>query len=142
MLIRGLGLMPDETNEKFPDVEKGYVFSGEIGGALRYGIIQGENGGTFAPNDRITRAEMVVMTARALRVATEHTKALKGDGKPSRFKDEASIPAWAIADVKYLAERDIIRGDNRSKFGAADSVTRAQAVVVLLRIMKQLELAE
>lgn len=142
MLIRGLGLMPDESNDKFPDVAKGYVFSGEIGGALRYGIIQGGNGGTFAPNDRITRAEMAVMTARALRIATEQTEALKGGGKPSRFKDEASIPAWAIADVKHLAERDIIRGDNRSQFGAADPVTRAQAVVLLLRIMKQLELAD
>ncbi|KKO54549.1 choice-of-anchor I family protein [Paenibacillus sp. DMB20] len=142
MLIRGLGLMPGEANGKFRDVAKGYAFSGEIGGALRYGMIQGGDGGTFAPNDRVTRAEMAVMTARALRVAKEQTEALKGDGKQSRFKDEALIPAWASADVRYLAERDIIRGDKRSNFGATDPVTRAQAVVVLLRIMKQLDLAD
>lgn len=140
MLVHGLGLTPEAINGGFQDVSKDHIFSGEIGAALQYGITLGRDEGRFEPNANITRAEMTVMTTRAIQLVEIHSAALvSGDSLLKKFKDESSIPAWAISDVIYLAKRGIVQGNTHGEFASFDSVTRAQASLVLLRTLKQIE---
>lgn len=103
-----------------------------IGQAMAAGIAAGYPDGTFRPHAPITRAEMTVLASRALDLANRGLTPL---GQPSRFRDEAEVPVWAKDAVATLAAAGLLAGDDRGRFRPADRSTRAEAVVLLLRIV-------
>jgi len=103
-----------------------------IGQAIAAGIAAGYPDGTFRPDAPITRAEMTVFVSRALALANRSLTPL---GQPSRFRDETEVPAWAKDAVASLAAAGMLAGDDRGRFRPADRSTRAEAVVLLLRII-------
>ncbi|MFB6473290.1 choice-of-anchor I family protein [Paenibacillus glucanolyticus] len=139
MLVRAMGLSPVIESGKFKDVRDDSAYAGEIGAASLYGIIEGGNGGAFSPNASMTRAEMAVMLTRAMEAVSPSAPVGKGTDAVDRFKDQASIPAWAAANIGRLADQGIVQGDHRGNYGALDSVTRAQAALVLNRALVQLQ---
>ncbi|MCT1400217.1 choice-of-anchor I family protein [Paenibacillus sp. p3-SID867] len=139
MLVRAMGLSPVIESGAFKDVQDASGYAGEIGAALRYGLIEGGTGGAFSPNASMTRAEMAVMITRAMEAVNPTGLSDQGANAIIEFKDQASIPAWAAAYIARLTEQGILRGDNHGHFGALDSVTRAQAALVLKRTLAALK---
>ncbi|OMF38093.1 hypothetical protein BK133_03720 [Paenibacillus sp. FSL H8-0548] len=92
------------------------------------GVVKGYEDGTFRPNKLISRAEMAVMVMRAL------DKELEADLNPA-FNDSNAIPSWAKPSVAAAAELGIIQGKGGNKFEPAANATRAEAVVIILRIL-------
>ncbi|SEF70748.1 discoidin domain-containing protein [Paenibacillus sp. UNC499MF] len=94
--------------------------------AVAAGIIDGYGDGTFRPGADITRTEMAVMTARALKLPAERETR-------TAFADNGDIPAWARGYVGAAAGLGLVAGREGGIFAPADPASRAEAVTLLLR---------
>lgn len=135
LLIRALGLAPAADAATFADVNAQHPYAGEIAAAERLGILEGATGTRFRPEASMTRAEMAVMTARALQAAAAEAKA-KAD--LDSFKDASTVPAWAVDAMSQLVELGILEGDHKGRLTPNNSVTRAQSALVMSRMLKEL----
>lgn len=133
LLDNALGLTGEGKELEFNDNKKiGSSARLAIKRALKAGVVNGFEDGTFRPNQKITRLEMAAMIARAME--------LKGDPKAhTGFSDDNSIPAWARGSIGAMKETGIISGRGNNKFEPAVNATRAETVVMLLRMMKYKE---
>ncbi|WP_256757814.1 S-layer homology domain-containing protein [Cohnella sp. WQ 127256] len=95
--------------------------------AVQAGLIKGFEDGSFRPDVDITRSEMAVMIARALRLASEE--------KLTSFTDDSHIPAWAKSAVDLISNRGIMQGKGSNTFFPNDKTTRAEAVTVLINLL-------
>jgi hypothetical protein len=70
MLVRSLGLQPDAPAgaAAFSDVHAGAWYAADAAAAAGLGLVQGYADGTFRPDAPITREQMAVMAARALKL--------------------------------------------------------------------------
>lgn len=92
-------------------------------------VITGHLDGSFRPNQEITRTEMIVMLARTLELATagtEHTE----------FSDDAAIPSWGKGAIEALRKQGIVTGRSNNSFAPNDVVTRAEALVIIMRTLE------
>ena len=71
---------------------------------LRYGLIEGGTG-AFSPNASMTRAEMAVMITRAMEAVNPTSLSDQGANAIIEFKDQASIPAWAVPILPDLRSK-------------------------------------
>jgi hypothetical protein len=97
-----------------------------ISTAQENGILQGYPDQTLRPMQRVSRSEMVVMMARALKWDLE-----AGD---TSFADDADIPAWAKGYVLGAVERELVTGRDGNRFSSMQPATRAEATTLLLRL--------
>lgn len=102
-----------------------------IAGAVQSGIVAGYGDGSFRPHAAITRAEMAVMIARALQLPSE-SDAVTG------FADDEDVPLWAKGAVAANRDLGLIGGRGGNRLMPNDSATRAEAMVVLLKLARQL----
>lgn len=138
MLAVAAGIRPQPGQEDgFADTDGHWVHEqGFLPAAVRAGVVvPGDYGGEFAPDREITRQEMAIMVVRALGLA--RTVAEREDS-PLRFGDLSGIPDWARPYVATAAETGIIAGLSDGRFAGADGATRAQAAVIMSRVLDRL----
>ena len=86
-------------------------------------VVSGKDAYTFAPNDKVTRAELAKMLVLGFN--------LKGDGAIS-FNDVNSS-AWYAEYVKIAAANGLIKGDENGNFNPNEPVSRQDAAVMMYR---------
>nr|WP_245773183.1 S-layer homology domain-containing protein [Paenibacillus catalpae] len=96
--------------------------------AVSAGITSGYPDGTFRPGSKISRAEMVVMIAKALKLTTE-------EDAVTSFSDHAEIPVWARGAVKAVADKGIVQGRLNNRFVPEGTATRAEAITVIMKLL-------
>ncbi|NOU69174.1 hypothetical protein GC096_34735 [Paenibacillus sp. LMG 31461] len=96
--------------------------------ALQLGIINGYEDGSFRPNSQLTRAEMTMLIVRSLGLTVELNQS-------TSFADNSSIPSWALACIVEAAKQGLVNGLDNNLFGPNSTATRAQAVVIVTRLM-------
>ncbi|WP_110931028.1 SwmB domain-containing protein [Paenibacillus bouchesdurhonensis] len=136
-IAKGLGLEGDEASaRRFPDVPSGTT-GAYIGAAAKAGIIAGNMDGTFKPNSYITREQMSLMMVRAMAYAG-HDISLNGSSAQTlnRFKDSAKIQSKD--NVAKAVKEGIIQGVSLDTFQPQGNATRAQAAVMLKRVLEKL----
>lgn len=138
LVARGLGLNGEPTAvSRFPDVRSGSITSAYIGAAAEAGIITGNTDGTFKPDRPITREQMAIMMVRALnyggKPATLNTSATS---TLSKFKDNKKIQSKD--SVAKAVQEGIIQGMTSKTFVPQGNATRAQAAVMLKRVLDRL----
>ncbi|QMV42694.1 FG-GAP-like repeat-containing protein [Cohnella cholangitidis] len=101
-----------------------------VNAAAAQGIITGYGDGTFRPDQSVTRAEMAAMLVRAMKWQTESGSAA------TAFADDAGIPAWAKRYVLAAAKNGILQGQGDNRFAPNESLTRAEAAALLVRLSK------
>ncbi|MDF2926812.1 MAG: 5-nucleotidase [Paenibacillaceae bacterium] len=133
LLTRALGLKQDAAEAAgIKDVAAGAWYAGVIGAAVKAGLMEGFEDGTFRPESQITRAEMAVMVSRALGVAGKSA----GAGSTGAFADEGQIPSWAAGAVAKSTAAGIIQGTSGNRFAPSQPATRAEAAVMLKRLLQ------
>ncbi|WP_186331449.1 5'-nucleotidase C-terminal domain-containing protein [Paenibacillus xylanexedens] len=106
----------------------GSHWAGEaIKAAMIRGIVNGYQDGNFRPNMPATRAEFIVMLARAFE--------LPASNKPLAFKDAASIPAWAQSFIAQAVDQGIISGYTDDTFRSTGKISRVEMTVMLVRAL-------
>ena len=122
------GLPRVEPAQAFTDVTKQDYFYDAVNWTVEKEITSGVSMDVFAPNQDCTRADFVTFLWRAA-------------GKPvvnyaMNFSDIKEGAYYAEA-VRWAASLGIVTGLSKNTFGAANAVTREQAVTMLWRFAKQ-----
>ncbi|MCR2806294.1 fibronectin type III domain-containing protein [Paenibacillus soyae] len=137
LLVRALGLQAEvDANESFKDISEDDYYYESLLIAKQLGIVTGVDGSNFHPNGEISRQDMMVIVARALKLAGK----LSSEGSMddlNGFLDASSVAGYAQESVAALIDAGIIKGDG-SSIHPRGFTTRAQAAVVIFRIYKSL----
>ncbi|WP_141503875.1 S-layer homology domain-containing protein [Paenibacillus luteus] len=142
LLVRGLGLSVKEGEDSshYADVLASAWYSPAVNAAVANRLATGISADRFAPNDPITREQMAVIIGRAL-TFTGHVTGDDGraDSPLTAFTDRDSISSWAQSAVALVSEAGIIKGMEDGRFGPTEYATRAQAAVMLKRLLQYLQ---
>ncbi len=138
MVAKGLGLTgSQETAQRFGDVSYGSTTSAYIGAAAKAGIITGNTDGTFKPNNLITREQMAIMMVRALDYGGKSvTLKTSAASTLTKFKDNKKIQSKE--QVAKAVQEGVIQGMTSTSFQPTGNATRAQAAVMLKRVLNKL----
>ncbi|MBE7025605.1 MAG: S-layer homology domain-containing protein [Ruminococcaceae bacterium] len=120
-LVRALGLT--EEGEAFPDCDVK-----EIKIARRAGITTGDTDGNFRPNDTITRQDIMTTAARAVKAAATEKEI-------PTFSDWSFVSDYALDAVKAMVQAEVIVGNGDGTLNPLGLATRAEAAVMLHRIL-------
>ena len=124
----GLTLNSDKLTS-FNDVNSAEWYKQYVDIAVSNGIVTGYENNTFRPNNTITREEMCVMLARALRSYELEDK------ESTTFADANKVSGWAIEAVALLSSHGIINGKGNDMFAPLDNASRAESAVTIGRIL-------
>ncbi|WP_282936875.1 S-layer homology domain-containing protein [Paenibacillus sp. RC67] len=137
ILVRGLGLSENNA-AKFNDLKANDWYAGVVGAAAKAGLVDGFEDGTFKPDANVTREQMAVMVARAMKLANKQSAA---DIKAlDKFADQTSISGWAKDATAQALNAGIINGMTERTFVPADNATRAEAAVMVKRLLQYAQL--
>lgn len=146
LLSRALGLPSEKYDNRFKDVKGDEWFNanGALMSAVKHGIIAGKKDGTFAPNDRITRAEAAAMIGRALnlKMIKFDTAKLNKNKKLADFKDAKAIGASTREEVLKVYQAGIMAGTTAGTFQPNEFTKRDQMARILAEFLIKAELME
>lgn len=134
MIVKAFHLDDETATESFNDVNDGDWFKSVVASAAKAGIIHGRSDEQFAPNEKISRAEMATIASNALVAIKGYKHETDINALLSKFKDSSSINSSLADGVALAASLDIVVGYN-DNFAPNDSSTRAQAAVVIERLL-------
>jgi|GEM_PF-582880 len=98
--------------------------------AMEMGIVNGYSDGSFRPQAEITRAEMVTLIVKALKLSGSTE-----DGDETAFADDDDIPIWAKSSITIAVQHGIVKGKGNNLFDPNATATRAEAITMLLRML-------
>jgi cyanobacterial long protein repeat len=141
-IVRGLGLSGNRSGaSKYKDVTAGTVTAAYIGAASNAGIVLGNTDGTFKPNSPITRQEMAVMMSRAAKAAAVTISLPQSEATYlSKFNDRTKVASWAKGDLAKAVYIGVITGQTENTFGPTKNATRAEAIVMIKRLLEYVNL--
>ncbi|WP_249900642.1 glycosyl hydrolase 53 family protein [Paenibacillus sp. PK3_47] len=132
MLLGAFDLKGSLADSSFSDVPEDSWYAAPAAAAEQLGIIQGRADGTFAPEESITRQDMAVMIYKA----AQAVKITLGKGQFGvSFTDRNTISGYASEAVRQLASEGIINGMGNGSFAPKKHATRAEAAVIINRLL-------
>ena len=140
ILARALKLEPGGEHElHFGDKAKIPAWArGAVAAAAKEGLVKGypQPGGglNFEAERPVSRTELAVLAARII-----EKKLGPVSGAPLFFSDAGDIPAWARQALGLVVAEGIIGGYPDKTFRASNYVIRAEAAVVILRLLDSLQ---
>ena len=134
LIVRAVGVNIGAFKDAYADItaDKWYaatVQAGKNAGLINAGMIENNN---FNPEKAITREEMTSMIAAGYKIISGK------DAEKSaidQFTDKGSISAWAAEDVQKAFGLGIIKGITETTFEPKLNATRAQAAVMISRLL-------
>ena len=126
VLGRMAGINTDMYTESgFSDAAADAWYGPYVAWAADSGIVTGVGGGRFAPNDFLTREQLVTIMHRYTNSAPADESAL------TAFHDADNISSWARNAFAWAVSVKVINGSN-GRLLPVDTVTRAQAAQITL----------
>lgn len=145
VLTRMLGVLPPDEQRlygvltRLAPEEESLVLAGihgipdwarsHVAAAIASGLVAGRSVGDFAGDEPATRIEAAVMVSRVLQKLPDRAAV-----DLSRFRDAEDIPDWARAAVAG----GVLDGYPDNTLRPGDTITRAEAFTVLLRLLRAL----
>lgn len=124
--------IPAAGKTRFVDVPADAWYSGSVRYLTNYGVVYGTSKTTFSPNAEISRAEFVTMAVRFFEVCGGGNAEIKE--QYTKFSDVSS-GYWAAEYIMDAAMRGWIHGYGDGTFRAERSITRAEVVTVVNRLL-------
>ena len=131
LLIKSLGLHC-EVSVNFDDVLPGSYYYEYVGIAKELGITSGVGGNMFKPLEKITRQDMMVLTANALKIAGKISDT-GSESDISKFDDKDKIASYAAEGVATLVKKGIVLG-SENKINPRGNATRAELAAIIYKI--------
>ncbi|QJD81945.1 S-layer homology domain-containing protein [Cohnella herbarum] len=139
LLVRSLGLGAIASDRSFQDVNAKSWYFDDVQAAVKAGLVKGLADGTFRPDDLITREQMTVIMAAALRFVGKEPADADENKSLDRFTDEDKIHAWALDSAAISVKAGMITGREDSTFAPTAFATRAEAGSMLVRMLRYIE---
>ena len=124
------------------DVDEEAWYAQVVEMAAKVELVQGIDADHFAPNEQITREQLVVMVSSAMKLAGAPAEAIETDDVLGKYPDQDEIADWAKHAAAQTSTVEIIRGYPDGTFAPQQIVTRAEAVAVLKRFLQAVEFIE
>ncbi len=127
-LVRTLGLTADST-ENFADVKADAPYAKELAIGKAAGIINGIGDNLYNPEAEISRQDMMTIIARALQ--------LEEQAELDAYTDTGLIADYALTSVRAMVASGLIQGNADGTLNPRGTTTRAEAAVIMERILKR-----
>ena len=118
-----------KPNSYFKDVPENAWYESYVATLANAGVVSGYDEYRFGPNDNVTRAEFVTMLVRLL------DKKTTSDERIDKVFTDVKADAWYSESVQTAYSMGWIHGYEDHRFGPNDNLTRAEAVVILNRVL-------
>jgi hypothetical protein len=135
LLTDALALPEKDARMTFRDVDPSAWYSPALRTATSFGLIEGYDGGEFRPELSVSREEIAVMLDRAL-----HLTGYKYDSPAPNIHllDRDQLNDWSKGAIQTMVGLGVITGDQGHGIHPSQSATRAEAAVMLKRLMIKL----
>ncbi len=135
MIVTTLWRMENEPETSFDttfqDVTAGEWYSKAVRWAAGNGIVKGYNEKAFAPDDLVTREQIVTILYRySIHLKLEITGTT---ADLSTYTDAQNVSAWSESAVRWGVGTGIIQGTGNHTLDPRSGATRAQIATMLLR---------
>ena len=117
----------------FDDVNSNSYYAQAIANCASANIFIGYGDGTFKPEQTISREEMMVVMAK-LFAGSNYDFASLDNSVLDKFADGSNVSLWAVPYVSYLADNNVIVGDN-GNIRPQDNITRAEMASIIYNYM-------
>lgn len=132
MLVRLMGMADSTATVVFDDVKQNDWFYVYVATAKKAGFINGRSETQFSPLDNITRAEAVIMIHNVL-----NSKGFNFESKEvAGFTDISALDEVICEKISQLSSIGVIYGRDEKTFAPYDNLTRAEAAVIINRIIR------
>lgn len=138
ILTKALKLESKGDSKDFADVGTNSWYNKAVYAAYEEGIVSGVAEGSFAPEQNITREQLAVMMVNSYLYATHKKLSDITTSGEKLFADDANISTWAKPYVKAAVQLGLLQGYDETSFAPALDSSRAQAAVVIVRLLKNL----
>ncbi len=140
MIVRALDISAGSGENPFKDIQSEDWFLDAALKANGAGLIQGDANGYFIPAGMITREELAAIVVRAYCYKTGMNQADIITTQEVRFTDEDKAASWARRTVVLADALGLMNGFTDITFRPKNFSTRAEAIVVIKRLMKLTEI--
>lgn len=137
LIVKTFGLESATAKESFTDVNLGDWYQPYVAAAAEAGLIDGRAEGIFAPNETITRAELATIASRALTKVKMYKAVEAVDTALAAFTDADEVNTSLKSGVAFAAEQALVVGQDAGKFNPNAATTRAEAAVVIYRLLNK-----
>ena len=128
--IAGEPAVDDSKALPFADVNLESWYGSALRWAYQNGITTGVSADTFAPDDCVTREQMVSFLARYAKVTGAYEKVSED---LSSFSDRDRISSYAVESMQWAVANGLILGTETGKLEPMATATRAQLAAVVAR---------
>jgi hypothetical protein len=128
LLANAFNLETEGVNHTFTDVKADAWYANSVAAAFQAGIVTGVSANQFAPDQFISRTEMVVMIVRAAGIQPK-PEATVG------YADAHDIPRWALPYIAAAEEVNLVRGRGSNLFAPQSKATRAEAAQLVYNLL-------
>jgi len=133
MLVLATDVNVSSTKTSFADVDENVWYAPYVAAGVNAGLINGITADTFGVGAEIVRQDMAVMIVRIL---NKHNITVTQTSEV--FDDDSSVSDYAKDAVYKVRDAGIIQGYN-NKFSPKDSLTRAEAATVIIKMLEILK---
>ncbi|WP_284638153.1 S-layer homology domain-containing protein [Paenibacillus silviterrae] len=141
IVVRGLGLKPEQGEAVFTDVKAEDWYSGTVAVANAYGLISGFEDGTFRPTEQITREQAMVIMSKAMKLTgLEAGQSSDTSRSVVSFTDNALISDWAKQSIAESLQAGLISGRAEGILAPKALISRAEVAVIMQKLLQKSEL--
>jgi hypothetical protein len=139
IMVRGLGLRPENVETVYSDVKSTDWFAGAVQTASEYRLISGFGDGTFRPDERITREQAMKILANAISITKLQgmKSGQSANSILSAFSDAIDVSNWALNSVADSVSAGIISGRSSEFLAPKAYMTRAEVASIMQRLLQK-----
>ncbi|MFC6547444.1 X2-like carbohydrate binding domain-containing protein [Cohnella cellulosilytica] len=151
MLVRALGRGGASANDgatsaggnaPYRDIGAGAWYADAVAKAKALGLLDFAKGGSFKPNQALTREEMASMLAAVVALDKRPTATEEVNANDNSYKDMEIVNPAYQEDVRLMIRLQIMTGVSADSFDPQGQVTRAQAATVFIRTLQALGMVD
>jgi len=122
----------------FKDVLPNHWFYKSVMTAKNMGIVSGTGDNNFNPNEPIRREDIAVIIVKSFK-AVDNPLPYYSDSILNGFSDKKLISSYTLSSLASLNGEKIINGKSSTQIAPGEFATRAEAAVMLYKVLKKLE---
>ncbi|NQX62748.1 S8 family peptidase [Paenibacillus qinlingensis] len=139
IIAKALKLQQSDHAAIFQDISADAWYRNSVYAAYSAGIISGMSEQTFVPDAPITREQMALTMVNAYLHAAGKKLADIVTTQEVKYADEGTISTWARSYVRIASALGLLSGTTGGQFAPADNASRAQAAVVIYRLLDKVQ---
>jgi len=125
---------PAAKQASFTDVAAGAWYADAVGWASENGIVSGLGGGSFGPNNALTREQMALILYGYAKNAGYDVSA---SANLSGYADLGELSGWAADAMKWAVGAGLLSGRSKTALAPGGSATRAEVAVIMMNFCEK-----